>query len=547
MRRAAGILTVALLLGGCGGAKAPSEVPAGAALPPFAIGSWAPAEAPPWSDRWADGAVFYEVFVRSFADSDGDGVGDLRGLTERLDYLNDGDPASVDDLGVDALWLMPVFASPSYHGYDTTDYRAIDPDYGTLDDFRRLLDEAHRRGVRVIVDLVINHTSAQHPWFREASSSPDSPKRDWYVWRAEDPGWTQPWGPGRTWHRLDGAYYYGLFWGGMPDLNFRNPAVQAEIADIARYWLDVGVDGFRLDAARHIVESEDPASEADSPETLEYWRAFSRFVRSVKPDALLVGEVWSDAPTIARYYGQVGPDGGLDGLPMAFDFPTAAATVEAVRDRRAEPLVHALAARASSFPPGAMAGTFLTNHDMIRVATALRGDPASERLAAALLLTLPGSPFLYYGEEVGLQNAPGTQDEAKRTPMPWSPASGGGFTTGRPWEPFAPGRQADNVETERAAPHGLLARYRGLIALRHATPALRSGSYRAVAAPADVVAFERAAGSDRVVAAHNLGERAVEFSPGAVERLLWSDPGVAAASGGAWTLPARASAVWSSP
>ncbi|HEX6200432.1 MAG TPA: alpha-amylase family glycosyl hydrolase, partial [Thermoanaerobaculia bacterium] len=165
-----------------------------------------------WRHDWARGAVFYEVFVRSFADSDGDGVGDLAGLTARLDYLNDGDPSGGSDLGVDALWLMPVFASPSYHGYDVTDYEAIEPDYGTLEDFERLLTEAHRRGVKVIVDLVVNHSSVEHPWFERACCSPRSPYRDWYVWRADDPGWTQPWGGDNpTWHRRGDEYYYGVF------------------------------------------------------------------------------------------------------------------------------------------------------------------------------------------------------------------------------------------------------------------------------------------------------------------------------------------------
>jgi alpha-amylase len=239
-------------------------------------------------ESWAHGAVFYEVFVRSFQDSNGDGKGDLRGLASRLDYLNDGDPERGDDLGVDAVWLMPVFASPSYHGYDTTDYETINKDYGSGDDFALLIREAHRRGIRVIIDLVLNHTSREHPWFLESASSPSSPKRDWYVWSPTDPHWKKPWDPSsETWHPLGGAYYYGLFWAGMPDLNYRTPAVREEMKRIAALWLGRGVDGFRLDAVRHLVENG-PDEQVDQPETHAYLKEFAAYVRSVKPEAVLV-------------------------------------------------------------------------------------------------------------------------------------------------------------------------------------------------------------------------------------------------------------------
>ncbi|HSF44229.1 MAG TPA: alpha-amylase family glycosyl hydrolase, partial [Thermoanaerobaculia bacterium] len=216
-----------------------------------ALPAASPPAASPASPSWARGAVFYEVFVRSFADSNGDGIGDLQGLISKLDYLNDGNPRTSQDLGVDALWLMPVFQSPSYHGYDVVDYETIESDYGTNADFERLLAEAHRRGIRIIVDFVMNHSSSQNPWFVDSASSPASPRRDWYVWRADDPGWTQPWGGNnRVWHPKNGAYYYGVFWGGMPDLNFSTPAVRREMERLAAFWISRGVDGFRLDATR---------------------------------------------------------------------------------------------------------------------------------------------------------------------------------------------------------------------------------------------------------------------------------------------------------
>src|SRR5207244_2543178 len=182
----------------------------------------------PANQEWARGAVFYEIFVRSFADSDSDGKGDLNGLISKLDYLNDGNPATTNDLGVDAIWLTPIFQSPSYHGYDTTDYETIEKDFGSNADFQHLLQEAHRRGIRVILDFVMNHTSSEHPWFIDSASSPTSPKRNWYFWSATNPGWTQPWGGDPSWHFLNGAYYSGVFWSGMPDLNYRPPDMNDE-------------------------------------------------------------------------------------------------------------------------------------------------------------------------------------------------------------------------------------------------------------------------------------------------------------------------------
>jgi glycosidase len=217
-----------------------------------AAGSAAPA-AP--DGRWARDAIGYEIFVRSFSDSDGDGVGDLPGLTARLDYLNAGDPGSDADLGVDLLWLMPITASPSYHGYDVTDYRAVAADYGTLADFDALVAAADARGIRVITDLVINHTSSAHPWFLDARSGPAAAHRDWYVWRDAFADWQRPWGGGPVWYPAGGAWYYALFWQGMPDLNFQTPAVRAEMAAIAAFWLDRGAAGLRLDAARDLVET----------------------------------------------------------------------------------------------------------------------------------------------------------------------------------------------------------------------------------------------------------------------------------------------------
>jgi glycosidase len=525
--------------------------PVGTTTPPPGWPPDPPAYAPP--EGWWREAVFYEVFVRSFKDSNGDGQGDLRGLIQKLDYLNDGDPATTTDLGVDALWLMPVFASPSYHGYDTTDYEAVQADYGTPDDFRTLIVEAHRRGIKVIVDLVLNHTAASHPWFRAAARSSTDPRRDWYVWSPTALDWTQPWNASQTtWYPAGTGFYYGVFWSGMPDLNWKNPEVAAEAARLARLWLDRGVDGFRLDAVRYLVE-DGPGQQADRPGTHAAWKAFAAAVRAHDPSAALVGEAWADTLTISDYYGDVTAVPGGDELPLLFDFPLAAQLVGGVTGGSAEGIDATLRDVLATYPAGATDAPFLTNHDQVRLATAVGGGDARLKLAAALLLTLPGAPFLYYGEEIGMQNGTDGNDESKRTPMAWDAAApGNGFTTGTPWYGFAPGAGAANVASQGRDPDSLLSRYRQLIRLRQASPALRRGALGPLTtgSPA-LLAFTRTVPGETVLVVHNLsgapattGELAVAGTSAAP---LLGGTGTSLAGGaGRWTasLPARASAAW---
>jgi glycosidase len=534
--------------------KRPRVLPLLALLPLLAVLAAAPcaAKAQPRLD-WAHGSTFYEIFVRSFADSDGDGIGDLRGLTSKLDYLNDGDPATTTDLGIEAIWLMPIFASPSYHGYDTTDYFSINPQYGTEADFKAFITAAHARGIRVILDLVINHTSNRHPWFVESSSSPHAPKHDWYVWRADDPGWRQPWGGGPTWHAMNGAYYYGVFGGGMPDLNFENPSVREQVKAIASFWLERGVDGFRLDAARHLIEDGPGDQQTNTPGTHAFWKEFAAYVRSVAPEAVLVGENWTSSDQIAQYYGSTDSLATGDELTMSFDFPLAGSIVRGVRSGDAAPIIATLADIARLYPAGVLDATFLTNHDMPRVATELGSDPARLRTAAAILLTLPGSPYLYYGEEIGL--AGGKPDPNIRTPMPWNDhEAGGGFTSGAPWRSFAAGREQANVAAQSDDPSSLLAHYRKLIRLRASLPALRRGKLTVLSAGAanpQVLAFIREADGERMLVVHNLG--ATEASAGPWDLNARAAMLVHATIDGAkaWpkrgigvTVPAGGSAIW---
>ena len=491
--------------------------------------------APQWNHEWARGAVFYEIFVRSFSDSNGDGIGDLNGLIAKLDYLT--------YLGVDGVWLMPVFESPSYHGYDTTDYETIERDYGTNADFQRFLDEAHRRGIRVIVDFVANHTSSEHPWFIDSAASATSPKRDWFVWSTANPGWKQPWGGNDpSWHLRNGAYYYGAFWSGMPDVNYRSPAAKAEMFRLARHWLAQGVDGYRLDATRYLVETgPGEAGQADTPETHRVLGELSDEVRRIRPDAVLVAENTTDIRTLARYFGS---------MPMNFNFPLALAVVEGVKRGEATGIRETLREIIRVYPPGIIDTPFLTNHDQIRIATVLGNDAGKLRNSAAILLTLPGAPFLYYGEEVGMDNGPTNADESKRTPMPWTPS--GGFTTATPWRPYAPGLTADNVASQTDDPRSLLSYYRNWIAARKRSPALLKGDITPLDSVAQILAFTRDSGSERVLVVHNISDSTVVAGPFAIIaaefETVYADADVSAPLkiSGSWrvTMPPHSSGVW---
>lgn len=453
--------------------------------------------APPaawWRDR-----IFYEVFVRSFADSDGDGIGDLRGLTERLDYLNDGDPATTDDLGVTGLWLMPIAESPSYHGYDVIDYETIDTDYGTADDFGALMTAARERGIAVIVDLVLNHTSIDHPWFQD-SRTPGSEHDDWYVWSDTAPAVAGP-GGRPVWHRDGDRAYYGYFWEGMPDLNVANPEVTAALDDVARFWLEeMGVDGFRLDAARHLIE--DGAQLENTPATFEWLAGFRSHLDAVRPDALVVGEVWDATSTAARYV----DEGAMD---VAFEFGLADAILGSVRLGDADTLAYVQAEVLDAYPAGGYAA-FLTNHDQNRTMDELGRSREAAGLAATLLLTNPGVPFIYYGEELGLRGR--KPDEEIRTPLPWDTTPPGyGFTTGQPWEAFAPDAATVTVETQTDDPESLLTHYRSLTRLRDMHSALRTGVLILLdTEPSGVYAYLRHDATNVVAVVANLSDEPVE-------------------------------------
>jgi alpha-amylase len=448
---------------------------------------------------WRDGGTCYEIFVRSFYDSDGDGVGDLKGLTQKLDYVNDGDPATTTDLGANCLWLMPIMPSPSYHGYDVTDYYHVNPSYGTNQDFKDLVAAAHRRGIKVLVDMVPNHTSDQHPWFLDALLHPGtSPYRSWYRW-SKTRGPRNEWG-GYNWHpTTNGDYYYGFFSPSMPDLNWESPAVRAEFNRISDFWLkDMGADGFREDAVRHLME--DSTHWANAPATHDVLREYEAHIRQVAPDAFTIGEVFDSTDVLETYY--------PDQLDAYFAFQVANAILSAVTGGGAGQMMSAVMDLQGIAPDDRWA-PFLRNHDQSRAMTWLKGDMARARLAASLLFTLPGVPFVYYGEEIGMVGD--KPDPRIRTPMQWVPGKAAGFTTGMPWEPLQDDSMTANVEVMDQDPGSLLNHYRRLIHLRASDEALGSGKLVPLDAGNDqVAAYLRTSGGQVALVVANLSDTPLE-------------------------------------
>lgn len=451
--RAAALL-LALVLAGCGTAS-PAET--------------VPTEADKTDDNYR---VFYEIFVGSFADSDGDGTGDLNGILQHLDYLNDGNLLSDTSLGVQGLWLTPIFASPSYHKYDATDYYRIDSDFGTEDDLRALLDACHARNVKVILDLVINHTARNHEWFQSfrqshADANPDDPYYDYYSWYT---GETLP--AGITCEKIPGTadeYYECNFSPDMPELNYDNPAVREEMLNVAKYYLELGVDGFRFDAVKYLYYGETGRS-------AEFWKWYTDQLRAVKPEVYLVGECWSGESEILAYYPAMN----------CFNFSAAQAEgviASAAKDQdinRFTGYMCAFQDRISQANPNGMMVCFLSNHDMDRSAGYLMLANHFPQMAANLYLLCGGSPFLYYGEEIGMKGVRGSAntDANRRLAMLWgddsSPQDPEGST-------YPSSKQTNGtVESQLAQEGSLLRYYCRLISIRNRYPAIPRGTYTQV-------------------------------------------------------------------
>ena len=464
-------------------------------LPAYRFGSCEttnPAISTNYKTYWWNDAVFYEIFVRSFYDSNNDGIGDFRGIINKLDWLNDGDSTTSTDLGITAMWLMPFMKSPSYHGYDVTDYYATNPDYGTMADFQELVTKAHEHGIRVIIDFVMNHTSDQHPWFTQSANNQNG-YRDWYIWSATNPGYLGPWGQ-TVWDFKNNAYYYALFNSGMPDLNYRNPAVKAEMFNATNFWLGKGIDGFRLDAIKYLIE--DSIVQQNTPETLDLLKQFNTVYKTTSPNAFSVGEVWDPTAVIIPYVQE-------NRLDACFEFTLAGAVVGAVNSGNPSAVQAQLNVIQQSYPI-LQYGTFLTNHDQDRVFSQLGTNQEKMKQASSVYLTLPGIPFIYYGEEVGMTGS--GADENKRRPMQWTPGTYSGFSTHAPWIAVGNNYVTNNVETMTQDQSSLLNHYKKLIRIRNQQPALRRGYLlNASVSDTNVLGYTRIYGNSEIIVLSNFG------------------------------------------
>jgi maltose alpha-D-glucosyltransferase / alpha-amylase len=494
----------------------------------------------PQDPEWFKRAVFYEVLVRGFADSNGDGTGDLRGLTDKLDYLQ--------WLGIDCLWLPPFFSSPLRDGgYDVSDFTGVLPEFGTMDDFRHFLDAAHTRGIRVIIDVVMNHTSDQHPWFQASRNDPDGPYGDFYVWNDDDKRYseariifvdTEP--SNWTFDPIRKQYYWHRFFSHQPDLNFDCPAVGDAIIEALRFWLDMGIDGFRLDAVPYLFERDGTNGE-NLPETHDFLKRVRKEVDENYTDRVLLCEAnqWPD--DVVEYFGD--PAVGGDECHMAFHFPVMPRIFMAVRREQRYPISEIMA-QTPAIPSSCQWGIFLRNHDELtlemvtdeerdymwaeyafdprmkanigirrRLAPLLDNDVNRIELFTALLLALPGSPVLYYGDEIGMGDNIWLGDrDGVRTPMQWTPDRNAGFSTAEPARLYLPvnmdsiyGYQVTNVESQQRNTSSLLHWTRRMIQVRKQNPAFGRGTFHDLGGSnPSVLSFIREFGDDIVLCVNNL-------------------------------------------
>jgi len=443
--------------------------------------------------------VNYEVFIRSYADSNGDGIGDFNGLTAKLDYLK--------ELGVGGIWLMPIMPSPTYHKYDVVDYKAVDPEYGSQEDFQKLVEEAHKRDIRILVDLIVNHTGSDHPWFKNAIESKESTYRDYYVWANKDSIREQISKKSASldsdnitqWHPVNGdtlsEHYYGFFYGGMPDLNLDNQKVRQEFVEIGKYWLgEMKVDGFRLDAAKHIFPTD------RAVDNHAFWKWFRDEMQKIKPDVYLVGEVWSKAEDVAPY---------LKGLPALFNFDMGYAITSVVRAGKDTIGLISKYKQINDYYTKStnefIDATFLKNHDQNRILSELGTDLNKARVAAGILFTLPGTPYVYYGEEIGMIGM--KPDEYIREPFIWDYDAKDKRQTS--WE--APKHSNDDtvipLSKQKDDPASLYNFYKRFIQYRNSSKSLSYGSIDT--APInirEIVSFIRSKDGDNRLVLHNVSD-----------------------------------------
>jgi maltose alpha-D-glucosyltransferase / alpha-amylase len=511
------------------------------------------------SDLWFKNAVFYEAYVRAFCDSNSDGNGDLAGLSQKLDYLS--------ELGIDCLWINPIYPSPlKDDGYDISDYCAVHPDFGSLDDFKRLVAQAHRRGLRLIIDLVVNHTSDQHPWFQAARRDKNSPYRDYYVWSDTDQKYANVriifvdteksnW----SWDEQAGQYFWHRFYSHQPDLNYANPAVRSEMINVMKFWLDLDVDGFRVDAVPYLFEREGTSCE-NLPETHAYLKEMRQFVDTNYPGRILLCEANQWSQDVRPYFGRMSQVDGAE-FHMAFNFPLMPRMYMALKRGDASPIRWAFD-HTPPIPTEAQWCTFLRNHDELtlemvteeerqwiweqyapeprmrlnlgirrRLAPLLNNDQSLIKLAYSLLFTLPGAPIIYYGDEIGMGDNIWLPDRnGVRTPMQWDSSPSAGFSTANslyaPVIDQAPySFQIVNVATQQEDPSSLWHILQRMIRMRKQHPAFGEGDLVWIDGGADaILAFFRTTADERILVVHNLNS-----IPHSVKmdlkyaKLLWTD------------------------
>ncbi len=486
---------------------------------------------------WWHKGVIYQIYPRSFKDSDGDGIGDLRGIIEKLDYLQ--------EIGVEGIWISPIFPSPmADFGYDVSDYTGIHPMFGSMADFDNLLDLIHQRGMKLILDLVPNHSSDQHPWFIESRGSKDNPKRDWYIWEDPDPDGDPPnnWlsvfgGPAWEYDAKTKQYYYHAFLKEQPDLNWRNPEVQKAVLDEMRFWLDKGVDGFRVDVMWHMIKDDKLRDDPPNPDYHEKMNSYSRNIPAYSTDQdevhdivrkmrtviddyderLLIGEIYLPISKLVRYYGE-----NNQGAHLPFNFQLLQLPWNA------EEISATINEYEGALPPNGWPNWVLGNHDKSRIATRVGKDQA--RIAAMMLLTLRGTPTIYYGDELGMEdvdipedkiqdpqalNEPGVgkSRDPERTPMQWDDSENAGFTTGNPWLPLMDNYEEVNVKKQWDQEDSMLQLHRKLLKTRSEEPALHVGDHLPVYSNKGIVSYIREYKDDQCLVVLNLTNSQIDFKP----------------------------------
>ncbi len=473
-----------------------------------------------------NGRVYYSLFVRSFADSNDDGTGDFNGITAKLDYLNDGNPSKGNDLGINGIWLLPVFPSHQYHGYEADDYYSLNPEYGTMEDFENLIKEASKRGIDIIMDIPFNHSSIYNEWFT-ASMNPADPHRNWYRW--VDPDnldsvninasiWKH-----KVWNKADSikshfpdlkinpdadlnSYYAGLFYEGMPDFNLDCPELREEFKNVLKFWLDKGISGFRFDAAGHVYNSVKlPLSDKDGQKkSVEFWEEMCGYVKSVKPDAFMVGEVWENTGTRAEY---------MKGLPATFHFDMGTKIINAIKNKDGfnNSIAKSLSNDYRSYAeknPAYIDCPFLSNHDQARTPLLMKNDPDSIKLAASMYIFAEGVPFVYYGEEIAMNGA--KPDEQIRTPFLWDEKGNDKYQTS--WLESDYNEKTAPLSLQQKEKDSIFNYYKKIISLKESIPSLATGHLL----PADfekteITAWYMKCETEKCLVIFNLADKQIEL------------------------------------